>query len=200
MRGYRERLRVPTSWWLIATACVLLCGTTLWAGLSLLIGAIIYVGLEAACALALLGWGAATIEVTEHYLKAGAQRLPLASIGGASALDAAQTNVLRGPRADPAAYMLLRPYLHTSVYVEVAGRPAERPYWLIATRRPAELAAAIDSARAADAACHADGGPVTRQVPDACDDSSRDRAAEPGQPTRPTSAGTAPNRREGDAC
>jgi len=200
MRGYRERLRVPVSWWLIVTACVLLCGTTLWAGLSLLSGAVIYLGLEAACALALFGWGAATIEVTEHDLRAGSQRLPLGSIGGVSALDAAQTHLLRGRRADPAAYLLLRPYLHRSVYVEVAGRPAERPYWLIATRRPAELAAAIDSARAADAACHADGGPVTWQVPDACDDSSGDRAAEPGQPTRSTRAGTAPNRREGDAC
>jgi hypothetical protein len=188
MREYRERLRAPVSWWLVVTGCVLLCGTTLWAGLSLLAAAMIYVGLEAACALALLGWGAATIEVTEHDLKAGAQRLPLASIAEVSALDAAATKVLRGPRADPAAYMLLRPYLKASVYVEVAGRPVGRPYWLIATRRPAELAAAIDRAKATDVACHADNGPVVRQPPGACDDAPGDRAAEPGT-ANPVQAG-----------
>jgi len=192
MRGYRERLRVPFSWWLILTGCVLLLGTTLWAGLSLLTAVIIYVGLEAACALALLGWSAATIEVTDRELRAGRQRMPLASIAGVTALDAGQTLALRGPRADPAACLLLRPWLPTAVYVEVAGRPAEQPYWLIATRHPAELAAAIERA-----VLPAPTGPAVRPAAQACDDSAGDRAAEPGQ--RPRMTGTAFGRRDGNA-
>jgi hypothetical protein len=183
MRGYRERLRVPFSWWLVLTGCVLLLGTTLWAGLSLTAAVIIYFSLEAACALALLGWGAATIEVTEQDLRAGRQRMPLASIAGVTALDAEQTSALRGPRADPAACLLLRPYLRTAVYVEVAGRPAERPYWLIATRHPAELASAIERAGPigpAGSAGPAPTGPAVRAAAGACDDSAGDRAAEPG--------------------
>jgi hypothetical protein len=187
MRGYRERLRVPFSWWLVITGCVLLFGTMLWAGLTLATAVIIYAGLEAACALALLGWGAATIEVTETDLRAGPLRMPLASIADVTPLDAGQARALRGPRADPAAYLLLRPYLQTAVYVEVAGRPAERPYWLIATRHPAELASAIRSGSG--------GGPAWGQVPDACDDSAGDRAAEP---TRPATE-TALSRRDGNA-
>jgi hypothetical protein len=186
MRGYRERLWVPLSWWLAITGCVLLFGSMLWAGLSLATAVIIYAGLEAACALALLGWGAAVIEVTQSDLRAGRLRLPLASIGDVSPLDAGQARALRGPRADPAAYMLLRPYLRAAVYVEVAGRPSDRPYWLIATRHPAELAAALKGAG---------GSPVTSRAPDACDDSAGDRVAER---TRPATE-TALSRRDGNA-
>ena len=168
MRVYRERLGVPLWWWLLTTGCVLLLGTTLWAGLSVTIAVVIYVALEAVCAAMLLGWGAATIEITGPELRAGSRRLLLAQIAQATPLDAAQNRALRGPRADPAAYLVIRPYLPESVYVEIIGRPPERPYWLIATRKPAELAAAIERARPASRpAGHAEGDPVTQPAPDA---------------------------------
>jgi hypothetical protein len=187
MRGYRERLWVPFSWWLVVTGCVLLFGSMLWAGLTPATAVIIYAGLEAACALALLGWGAAIIEVTASDLRAGRLQMPLASIADVTPLDAGQAKALRGPRADPAASLLLRPYLQAAVYVEVAGRPPGQPYWLIATRHPAELAAAIRSGSG--------GSPVPWRVSDACDDSADDRAAEP---TRPATE-TALSRRDGNA-
>jgi hypothetical protein len=62
-------------------------------------------------------------------------------------LDEAQARALRGPRADPTAYVLIRPYLRYAVYVEVISPDSPIPYWLLATRRPAELAAAIESSR-----------------------------------------------------
>jgi len=80
-------------------------------------------------------------------LRVKSRRLALSQIGEVAALDAAQTRALRGPRADPAAYLLVRPYLAKAVYVEITGRPAAEPYWLIGTRHPAELAAAINRAR-----------------------------------------------------
>jgi len=43
--------------------------------------------------------------------------------------------------------MLARPYLKLAVYIEVTGEHQDRPYWLIGTRRPAELAAAIERSR-----------------------------------------------------
>lgn len=149
MREYYERLGVPRSWWLVVTGCAALFGTTLWAGLSLTWAIVIYAVLESASALVLLAWGAATIVVTETDLRAGAQRLALTDIADVTALDRDQTSALRGPRADPAAFLIARPYLHRSVYVAIEGRPAERPYWLVGTRRPAELAAAIERGRIA---------------------------------------------------
>lgn len=149
MRVYRERLGVPISWWLLITACVVLLGTTLWAGLSVPVAVLIYVVLECAAAITLLAWGSARIEVTQSELLAGSQLLPLTRIAHAAPMDTSQTRALRGPRADPAAFFLVRPYLPQAVYVEIVGRPAERPYWLIATRKPTELADAIERARTA---------------------------------------------------
>jgi hypothetical protein len=150
MRLYRERLVAPATWWLWSTGCVLMFGTLVWAGFSLTIGIAVYAVLEAGCAWLLLSWGAITIEVTSGELRVGSRRLPLASAGEVAALDETQTRALRGPRADPAAVLVVRPYLPESVYVEVASRPADSPgppYWLIATRKPAKLAAAIEAAR-----------------------------------------------------
>jgi len=147
MRDYREQLRAPASWWLLGLLCVVMFGTTLWAGFSLLVAVAVYAVLGAGCAAALLLWGSATIEVTGGQLRAGSSSLPLSQAGEVTALDEAQARALRGPRADPAAFLLLRPYLKRAVYVEVTGQFSARPYWLIGTRRPAELAAAIEDSR-----------------------------------------------------
>lgn len=147
MRAYRERLSVPITWWLWSTGCVVLLGSLLWAGFSILVGLGVYVVLEAGCAVLLTTWGSARIEVTGTELVAGSRRIGLSEIGEVAALDVEQTRALRGPRADPAAFLIVRPYLPRSVYVEIAGRPADQPYWLIGSRRPAQLAEAIERAR-----------------------------------------------------
>ena len=152
MHDYRERLRVPVAWWLISGACVLILGTELFAGYSLTVGVLVYVGLALICGATLLHWGGAVVSVSGGELRAGAARLPLGAVGGARPLDVAQTRAMRGPHANPAAYMLLRPYLRESVYVEVAGVDASWPYLLIGTRHPDSLAGAIERSRAAMAA------------------------------------------------
>jgi hypothetical protein len=118
----------------------------------------------------LWSWSRPTVLVTGEELRAGPACLPLAAVGEVSALDEAQTRSLRGPRGDPAAFLLLRPYLRQAVYIEVATpgaqtrahrrlrgfrlraemtRPAtDSPYWLVCTRHPAGLVAAINGARA----------------------------------------------------
>ncbi len=167
MRVYRERLVAPVSWWLLVTACTALLGTTLWAGLSVTTALVIYAVLEGACVLTLITWGLVKITVTDSELRAGSQRLSLSQVAEVAVLDKAQTRALRGPRADPAAYLLVRPYLPRAVYVEIAGRPPARPYWLLATRKPARLAEAIERARAlAPDPDHAEEYLVARPAPD----------------------------------
>ncbi len=147
MRVYRERLGVPASWWLAGLSIVLILGSTLWAGFSVVIALVIYLGLGGLLALALLTLGSITIEVTGSEVIVGSRRLAIDQISEVSALDPAQTTALRGPRADPAACLVIRPYLAESVYLGITGRPADQPYWLIATRKPAEFAAAVQTAR-----------------------------------------------------
>jgi hypothetical protein len=48
--------------------------------------------------------------------------------------------------------LLIRPYLTRSVYVEVTTPDGDTPYWLLGSRKPDELAAAIESSRPAQRA------------------------------------------------
>jgi Protein of unknown function (DUF3093) len=150
MRVYGERLRVPASWWLLGLLSILLLGGGFLATLDWRPAAIVYGTLTAAMAAGLLTWGGRRIEVAGGELRTGRHtRLPLAQCGPASVLDAEQTRALRGPRADPAAVLLARPYLPRSVYIPVHDPAGSVPYWLIGTRHPEELAAAIEAARPA---------------------------------------------------
>jgi hypothetical protein len=157
MRNYREQLRVPVSYWVLSLLCAAILGSTLWAGLSVEAAIAVYVIFGGGCAAALLVWGSVQVEVADGRLRAGKHVLPLQSAGEVAPLDAAQARAMRGPRADPAAFMLIRPYLKLAVYVEISGGPAAAPYWLVGTRHPAELAAAIERSRPA---AHADADPV----------------------------------------
>jgi len=97
----------------------------------------------------MLNWSRPRLAVTGSELTAAGASLPLAVAGEVTALDQRQARALRGPRADPSAFILIRPYLREAVYIEVTDRTVGTPYWLLATRHPAQLVAAIDSARPA---------------------------------------------------
>jgi hypothetical protein len=145
---YRETLRVPASYWLLSVPVVALLGAELFAGFSGLVAIAVYAVFVIVVAGFLLAWGAVRIEVADGVLRAGGDALPLSAIGEALPLDASQAALLRGPKADPAAHLLLRPYLKQAVYVGLADPESEAPYWLVATRRPAELAAALTASHA----------------------------------------------------
>ncbi len=147
MRDYRERLRVPLAWWLLAVPTVLILGATLYAGLAEPWPVIIMIGLAAGCAALLITMGLATVELRDGALRAGNAVLPLTAVSEVVCLDENQTSRLRGPRADPAARLYSRPYLKESVYLAIAPSGSAVPYWLIGTRHPAELAAAIERCR-----------------------------------------------------
>src|ERR1700733_597401 len=134
MRDYRERLRAPISWWLISLGCVVILGSELIAGFSLVIGVITYIVLAVICAAFLLHWGGAVVQVRNHELRAAGVRVPVDATGEVRALDETQTKAMRGPLADPTAYMLIRPYLNKAVYVDLTQAHADWPYLLICTR------------------------------------------------------------------
>jgi hypothetical protein len=58
-------------------------------------------------------------------------------------LDVEATRLTAGRDADARAYLLLRPYLKRSVRVEITDPADPTPYWLVATRHPTQLAAAL---------------------------------------------------------
>ncbi len=146
MGDYRERLHVPLAWWLLTAPSVLIIGATMYAGLPWPWPIIIIGGLAAGCAAVLISFGRGRVEVGEGVVRAGGAALPLTAVSEVVPLDEQQTTRLRGPRADPAAHLYSRPYLKRSVYLSV-NPAAGVPYWLIGTRHPAELAAAVERCR-----------------------------------------------------
>jgi hypothetical protein len=145
--SYRERLLVPVSWWLLAVPVIAVLGGEVYAGFGGWIPPAIYAVFIAAVAGFLLTWGATTIEVADGTLRAGGAGLPLDGTSDVVPLDEKQAALLRGPRADPAAHLMLRPYLKRAVYIRLADPGSRIPYWLVATRHPAELATAIERGR-----------------------------------------------------
>ncbi|MGZ8737602.1 MAG: DUF3093 domain-containing protein [Nocardioides sp.] len=143
---YDERLHIPLRWWALLTmflASVLLAflvATPAWVAfavtgtLSLIIVAV------------LVGYGAARVSVHDGTFRAGRARIPVALLGVPVPLDAAASHRLAGVEADARAYLLLRPYVKRSVQVPVQDPADPAPYWLVSTRRPDRLAAALTAA------------------------------------------------------
>ncbi len=145
--GHRERLRAPVGWWVNAGLMVL----------SFWIATIVALpepwawgitgGLFLLAAAALLSYGSARVEVADGVLHAGTARIELHHLGRVEALDREQTRHLSGPGADARAFLLLRPYVARAVRVAIDDPADPAPYWLISSRRPERLAAALNAAR-----------------------------------------------------
>ena len=144
--SYRERLRVPLRWWVQGTMLV----ASLWLALVVAVpGAIAWVVTAAALLLLaalLASYGSARIEVTDGHLRAGRARIEVHHLGAVEALDPEASRRLAGVEADARAYLLLRPYLTRTVRVAVLDPADPAPYWLLATRHPDALVAALGAA------------------------------------------------------
>lgn len=140
---YDERLGVPLRWWALATMFLasmliaFLVATPAWVAVG---GTAVLVALVLAL---FLGYGAARVSVRDGVLTAGRARIALEHVGEVEALDAAATRLLAGREADARAYLLLRPYLHRAVRIGIDDPADPTPYWLVSSRSPDRLAAAL---------------------------------------------------------
>ena len=109
----------------------------------------------AVTAVALAGWALArssvVIAISAGELVAGRARIPVGLLGSVRELDVAQMRALRGPRADARAYLCQRGWIPAGVAVEIDDPGDPVPYWLLSSRRPGRLAAALRTAIDADA-------------------------------------------------
>jgi hypothetical protein len=89
----------------------------------------------------------APVRVADGELVAGPARIPVALLGAAEPLREAEARHARGPGLDARAFLLVRGWVQPMVRVPVLDDQDPTPYWLVSTRRPEELAHAIDAAR-----------------------------------------------------
>ena len=140
---HRERLRVPFRWWVQGTMLVAM----LWLAVAVATPAPV-AWLVTAISLALLvfclwAFGNARIVVGAGELRAGRAHIAAQFLGTATPLDADQARRAAGVDADARAYLLLRPYLKRAVRVTIRDDRDPTPYWLVSSRDPEHLAAAI---------------------------------------------------------
>ena len=144
---YTERLHVPLRWWVQATMFL----ATLWLALVVALpGWIAWTasGLLFAAVFGILAWlGSARVEVRDGVLHAGPATIPLARIGAAEALDKDATRLVHGIEADARAFLVTRPYIARSVKVVLDDPADPTPYWLVSSRHPRQLAAALTVSR-----------------------------------------------------
>jgi Protein of unknown function (DUF3093) len=87
--------------------------------------------------------GIAVVGVDEQGLRAGPARLPFSAVGAVRIVEPATRRALLGPAGDDNAYLLTRDWISGAVYVEVVDEDDPTPYWLVSTRHPERLAAAL---------------------------------------------------------
>jgi hypothetical protein len=144
---FRERLTVPWAWWLLAG----LAAVSMLAAVGFYLGPVWGVAVAAvvlAIAAAVFASAAITISVDRTALQVGRSVIEVAYLGEVTALDAEQAQRRAGVDADVRAHLVLRPYVGKAVEIVLNDPDDPVPYWLVSTRRPVELAAALRTAAA----------------------------------------------------
>ena len=144
---YLERLVVPRWAWPVGVALALLLAAPVLGGAGGARAVVPYV-VAVPLALAVLALSSrGRIEVDGGVLHVPGARVPVAVLGAVQPLDVEQTRRLRGPTADARAHVAARPWLRRAVQVRIEDPEDDTPYWLVTTRRPEELATALEAAR-----------------------------------------------------
>lgn len=107
--------------------------------------------LVAAACVTVASWAlvrsSATVAVVGDELVAGRARIPVSLLGTVEVLDRAEFTRVRGPGADVRAYLCQRGWIPQGVRAEVVDPQDPTPYWLVSSRQPNRLAAALEGAR-----------------------------------------------------
>ncbi len=105
-----------------------------------------------------LWWaGRVTVAVRDGELWVDDAHLPVRYVAEVGVLDAAGKRAALGPRGDPLAFVVQRPWISGAVLVVLDDPADPTPYWLISSRRPERVARAVRAAKAADTGTDAAG-------------------------------------------
>jgi hypothetical protein len=143
---YRERLSVPIWWWMVAPGLAALLAAELFMGAPGLATALPYVVLLPAVVVGLWWVGRIRVAVTPEELIVDDARLPLRFVASVTPLTPLETRDLLGPNAEQYAFVIQRPWIRGAVRVDLADPADPTPYWLVSSRRPEQLAAAVQAA------------------------------------------------------
>lgn len=142
---YRERLS-PSLWVLVAAA---VCGpmaalvfAPIDTTIALVVGALVGAGI-----VALLVAGSPSLEVKDGMLRAGRARIPVDLLGEPAITHGDDARTARGPALDPRAWHVIRGGIDGVAVFPVLDPDDPAPSWVVSSRTPDRLAAAVRRAR-----------------------------------------------------
>ncbi|MBM6592253.1 DUF3093 domain-containing protein [Brevibacterium sp. RIT 803] len=138
---YTEKLGPSIGMWIlivIAAASTALMVLPVWTAGTIILPVISFV---------LLAWWlrslGISIIVTERQLFVGDAHIDRRYVTDATGYDSEDARTARGTGLDARAFLMLRPWAKCAVRIDIHDESDPTPYWLVSSKRPMELAAAL---------------------------------------------------------
>ena len=144
---YREQIW-PSPWVFVSTALVIPASLLVFLPINFFAGVIIAIVLYGAIVTVLVT-SSPVILVFPGELVAGRARVPVDLISSVTSFEGEEATLQRGRLLDARAWLLIRGWVSPVVRIELSDASDPTPYWIVSTRSPAALVAAIASAKAA---------------------------------------------------
>ncbi|HZK58335.1 MAG TPA: DUF3093 domain-containing protein [Cryobacterium sp.] len=145
MPEYREKLWASPALF-VATALVIPASLLVFLPISMTAGIVTAAVLYAGC-VAMLVLASPVVQVKGGELQAGRARISTELLGEATAFSGTEASQERGPRLDVRAWLLIRGWVDPVVRIPIVDATDPAPYWLVSSRHPQKLAAAINGSR-----------------------------------------------------
>ncbi|MDH6237342.1 DUF3093 domain-containing protein [Cryobacterium sp. CG_9.6] len=145
MPHYREKLWA-SAWSFIVTALVIPASILVLAPINMQAGYVTAAVLYGGC-VTLLVIASPVIRVENGLITAGPATISVDLVGEAMPFSGTEASQERGPRLDVRSWMLIRGWVGPVVKIPITDETDPAPYWLVSSRHPEKLVAAINESR-----------------------------------------------------
>lgn len=156
MQRHDERLRLPLWWWPVGLAAAALLAAEIHLGYPGLRSWVPYLVVLPFVAVLMWRLGRIRIRVDSRFgiaeLWVDDAHLPLQYVAAVEPLDREALRAALGPDLNTLAFVVHRPWVRGAVIVTLDDPADPTPYWIVSSRRPADLAAALNSTTNAESA------------------------------------------------
>ena len=146
---HNERLAVPWWVWPAALGFGAMLSAEVFLGAGGALTWVPYAIVLPAIAGGLWRLGRLRVAVGGGELRVDDARLPVRHVAGVTVLGPAEKRLLLGPAAQQYAFVVQRPWIPGAVQVHLDDPADPTPYWVVSSRRPDKLAAALLAERTA---------------------------------------------------
>lgn len=143
--AYEERLSLPWWWWVVAALLVASLAMAVFAYVPPAVGTAVTVFFLLGIGAVLLGYGRLAVSVHADAVSVGRNCIGAEWIAGAEPLEGDEAVAALGRNANVRDFLKTRPYVPHLVRIRIDDPADPHPHWMVSTRKPQELAGAINA-------------------------------------------------------